>query len=76
MMADLLDEASNLEEQQRVSAINKIQLREPTPPEFDNVHCIECEDEIPKIRLDLGKFRCVYCQEDLERKEKLFRSKR
>ena len=36
-------------------------------PEFDGVHCIECDAEIPAARLKLHKIRCVDCQEELEK---------
>ena len=29
---------------------------------FDGAHCVECEDDIPPARLELGKVRCVECQ--------------
>lgn len=32
-------------------------------PDFDGLHCIECDDDIPDGRLALGKIRCVYCQQ-------------
>lgn len=38
-------------------------------PDFDGEHCVGCEDVIPKIRLILGRVRCVPCQEILESKK-------
>lgn len=38
-----------------------------THPDFDGVHCVDCDDDIPAGRLVLGKVRCVYCQALLER---------
>ena len=35
-------------------------------PDFDGVHCVECEDVILAARLALGKVRCVPCQRELE----------
>ncbi len=37
-----------------------------THPDFDGVHCLDCDDEIPAARLKLGKIRCVPCQSLLE----------
>lgn len=38
-------------------------------PEFDGLHCIECDAEIPAARLKLHKIRCVDCQEELENRK-------
>lgn len=35
-------------------------------PDFDGRHCIECDIEIPRVRLDLGKVKCVDCQAAFE----------
>ncbi len=45
-----------------------------THPDFDGIHCVECGEEIPDIRLRLGKVRCVECQSAIERRHKLFRA--
>lgn len=44
-----------------------------THPEFDGIHCVECGEEIPDVRLRLGKVRCVECQREIEWRHKLFR---
>lgn len=36
-------------------------------PDFDGVHCLVCDDEIPPQRLAMGRIRCVHCQTRLER---------
>jgi RNA polymerase-binding transcription factor DksA len=41
-------------------------------PDFDGVHCIQCWEDIPQVRLDLGKIRCVHCQAALEKTNKLY----
>jgi hypothetical protein len=38
-------------------------------PDFDGIHCVECEDAIFLQRLKLGKVRCVSCQQDLEKRQ-------
>lgn len=35
-------------------------------PDFDGVHCVDCDDDMPKVRLDMKRVRCVRCQQDLE----------
>jgi len=29
---------------------------------FDGAHCFDCHDELPRVRLLLGRVRCVRCQ--------------
>lgn len=38
-------------------------------PEFDGVHCIECDEEIPQARLKLQKIRCIHCQSEIEKRK-------
>lgn len=44
-------------------------------PDFDGEHCIDCDAEIPTLRLEMGRIRCVDCQSELEIRNKL-KSKR
>jgi RNA polymerase-binding transcription factor DksA len=69
-MSDPNDEASEIEMAERHQAIHSASLKAApeTHPDFDGVHCLDCEDEIPAGRLALKKIRCVYCQEALERR--------
>lgn len=61
--------AERLEQAQRDSAISA--AAKASAPEkhhdFDGVHCVDCDIEIPDGRLKLGKVRCVDCQSQLER---------
>ena len=41
-------------------------------PDFDGESCISCGDTIPEQRLKMGRIRCVYCQEEIERKNNLY----
>lgn len=67
--ADDLDRASELEEQERQSAIQAARASIGKPPiGFDGLHCSDCEDEIEEGRLQLGKFRCYACQVRKERR--------
>ena len=36
-------------------------------PEFDGEHCVDCDESIPVVRLQLGRVRCVGCQSILEK---------
>lgn len=36
-------------------------------PEFDGFHCVDCGEEIPRLRLQMHRVRCVECQTFLER---------
>lgn len=50
---------------------HKSKVAKETHPDFDGESCIDCGDEIPQLRLNMGRIRCVHCQEALERKNKL-----
>ncbi len=51
--------------------MHKAKVAPEKHPDFDGEHCVDCEDEIPEVRLTMGKVRCVHCQEFLEKKGKL-----
>lgn len=67
--SDPLDEAAELAASLVDSAVSAVRSRNvaESHPDFDGTHCLDCDDPIPKPRLDLGKIRCVDCQSDLER---------
>jgi RNA polymerase-binding transcription factor DksA len=68
-MSDPNDEASELEQAHRESAINAASMKagRETHPDFDGEHCVHCGDPIHPLRLEMGRVRCVYCQSALER---------
>lgn len=35
--------------------------------DFDGLHCVDCDEEIPAARLALRRVRCVECQTIIER---------
>lgn len=72
--SDSLDAVAELEESFRQAAIKATLIVEPTPIDFDGKYCYDCDIPIPKARLDLGKFRCVDCQDHKERNQRMFRS--
>ena len=45
-------------------------LAAQTHPDFDGVHCVDCDVEIPAERLAWGRVRCTACQEIIELKKK------
>ncbi|OUV02514.1 MAG: hypothetical protein CBC42_06985 [Betaproteobacteria bacterium TMED82] len=75
-LTDENDRASAIETQFNEDALEiarKKTLPE-TDPDFDGVHCIECEENIPAGRLKLGKIRCIECQTVIEKQGKFFAS--
>lgn len=66
---DLVDRAQRTVEVCTEEAERRIrsQVGPETHPDFDGQHCVICEEPIPVARLALGKVRCVYCQEYLEK---------
>ena len=59
-----LEVASQLEEQHRAEAISRNSALKPeTHPDFDGVHCVDCDDAIPPERLAMKKVYCTYCAE-------------
>lgn len=72
---EVLDEAEQaqmlqLQEQATISYRAREMNRPETHPDFDGLHCVECDDEIPPQRLALCRVRCVHCQEHLEAERK------
>ena len=50
------------------AAANKRQCDEPWAATFDGEHCIDCEVEMPQVRLNYGCVRCVTCQTMAEKR--------
>lgn len=65
----MFEKALRLQEAERAGGIaaNSIAAnRVEEHPDFDGKHCVDCEIEIPEVRLAMGKVRCVDCQSLLE----------
>ena len=74
MRADVLDDAFELEEQERLGAMAKLAAsREHIPSGFDGIHCTGCGEEVEVARREAGRFRCFECQTAHEQRAKLFR---
>lgn len=74
-LTDVYDEgeiasAYEMEFIQRAIERQQEQMKPETHPDFDGIHCIECDVEIPEGRLKMKKIRCVECQTLLEEKNK------
>ena len=68
-----IDQANQIVEEFTTAHIHRIQsknkpeqVRKPDGS-WPHTECIECEEEIPTGRLNLGKVRCIDCQELRER---------
>lgn len=70
--ADLIDEANSLAAALTEGAIALARRANApeTHPDFDGENCVDCDRAIPKERLDMGKVRCVDCQEIVELRNK------
>ena len=75
---DEVDQAAmiQLAEQARAMAEVRAKTAPETHPDFDGETCIDCTDELPKERLAMGRIRCVHCQTILEKKGKLYSTRR
>jgi RNA polymerase-binding transcription factor DksA len=61
---DPIDHASDIAERLRSAAEQAIR-REAGPeihPDFDGVHCVDCNGDMPIERLAAKRVRCVTCQ--------------
>lgn len=58
-MSDEIDRAQDIQQSINDDAIAR-QLRKSkvTPTDF----CIDCDDEIPQVRKNIGACRCIECQ--------------
>lgn len=72
--ADDLDRAADLTQMYADDAIREATFR-VGPQQVQRAdgtwpfpECTDCDNEIPMARLQMGRIRCVYCQERLEKK--------
>ena len=56
-------------------AAHQEKMKPESHPDFDGKNCAECGVVMPKLRLKMGKVRCVDCQTNLERLKKIFPGK-
>lgn len=68
-MADPMDASTALEMMDtnvRIAAQRALANRPESHPDFDDINCVECGEEIPAKRLAMKKVRCTICQSALE----------
>ena len=65
---DETDRAQHMQllEQAEISRRAREMNRPQTHPDFDGLHCLVCDVEIPAKRLEAGRIRCVDCQEEAD----------
>lgn len=69
LLTDQADIASENETAYRDEALRQVTkaANAKPPKDFDGENCVECGLEIPKGRLALGKWTCIFCQEILDK---------
>lgn len=74
-MADIIDDAQAYNEFYQQVALKNQQAKvaPESHPDFDGLHCVDCEEEIPALRLLMSRIRCVGCQEYKEHVEHIQR---
>lgn len=53
------------------AGIKRAQARSPKPSNFDGT--CDCGEAIPEKRIELGYYRCFYCQDRLEKEGRRIR---
>lgn len=71
--ADSLDHASEVEEEFREAALQQMKHAMRPPKDFDGKTCTDCGEDVVQGRLALGLWRCLECQQKIERNSKLYR---
>lgn len=78
--ADLLDKANEVAQMYADEGLRAVQLKN-RPEQIQNedgtwpiTECVECDIDIPAVRLALGRVRCVHCQEEKEKKQRVQRN--
>ena len=72
---DESDRAADLERIAQEEGVKRVLNRiEKAPQDFDGTNCYDCDNQIPKARLDTGAFRCIVCQTKHELKKRNHRS--
>lgn len=70
-MADLIDLANDLIDNEVSRALNKIRENTSQNKKGSKL-CIECGEKIPEVRQNLGFILCVPCAEEQERRKSLY----
>lgn len=72
---ELNEQAQRQQEEINQTALDAVRkgLLPQSHPDFDGKHCVECGNLVPFKRLEMGRIRCVGCQNAQERSSQLFR---
>lgn len=62
--ADELEMASHLQDQLNTQGRKVVAaaLAPQTHPDFNGKDCLDCEVELPPVRIAMGRIRCTVCQ--------------
>ncbi len=68
-MADEADNAQSMIDAENDNGVDRSRaaLKPELHPGFDGQHCVDCDDELPPLRLAMKRVRCVMCQTLLEK---------
>lgn len=71
--ADVLESASHLQDQLNLAGRRAAEaaMAPQTHPDFDGVHCLDCEVDMPQVRLAYRRIRCTACQVAADKLAKL-----
>lgn len=73
-MPDIIDDAQEYNELYQKVALDNQRVK--NKPEFDErfngKDCVECEEPIEPVRIELYKIRCFACQSDKEKRERMY----
>ena len=74
-LTDVLDMASQLQEQQNEQAIARVRQSDKpqSHPDFDGEHCVDCDIEMPELRLSMHRIRCTSCESVVEKARSMMR---
>lgn len=69
-MTDQLDFAAELQDEFNKRGLEQVRqaMTAETHPDFDGKHCIDCDEDIPALRLAMHRIRCTPCQQRKEKK--------
>ena len=73
-MTDIIDTANAFAARLNDDALDRARGKSApeTHPDWNGLNCVDCGDEVHRVRLALGKVRCMSCQDVLEKQAKRF----
>ena len=67
---------SDIEATISIALLQSKRFLDESHPDFDGETCVSCGEDIIPERIAMGRFRCVHCQEAVERGNKYLRIKK